>query len=473
MTNGFEYIKLIYEEILRSYEILPDDLQGIEFVEYVSSVYDKLVETKYKGHEKFALHGLKISSSKLKELILDTIFANLYCEFFLMLHNLDEHNYAIRHEIFLTSIECNENFEVDVSQKYKERFRRRMQPNRLNLINKVKIKSNDEITFYSPSLIRAFKETLFIPRPNTNVLDISENYADIFYSLMLDSDEEASSKECKMIRDKVKSHRLWELNEDDINYILGHLVAVLKNDNNGNIFAELMLLEKLYGLYTIADLWDQVVDDYCIGKYLWFPFYALSSMRRFGYCLLHQHLIQSMTSRFMSTINIKDVVDRYIYPICSDMFKKILKTVLKLLENCDDYQRVDILCELVQVCRKNKESVFSDDVISTLLEIPQDFFAEFIKAMNGINVIQDNSFDFGLKLLGIVKLEDSEGMKDYLKILSTKSYKEQFYDPKYKNIEYKLLYDISFYDLTFTKKHTVSKQELHKLFNPNSKRYKK
>ena len=96
MISGYEYIKLIYEKILYSVEYTPENIQEIDFVEYVSSVYDKLVKTKYTGHEKFALHGLKMSSSKLKELILDTIFSNLYCEFFLMLHNLDEYNYAIK-----------------------------------------------------------------------------------------------------------------------------------------------------------------------------------------------------------------------------------------------------------------------------------------------------------------------------------------------------------------------------------------
>lgn len=345
-----------------------------------------------------------------------------------------------------------------------------MQPNRLNLINKVKIKSTDKTTFYSPSLIRAFKETLFIPRPNTNVLDISENYADIFYSLMFDSDEEASSKDCKAIREKIKSHRIWELNEDDINYILGLLVSVLKNDNNGNIYAELMLIEKLYGLYTIADLCALKVGEY-FDDYSCFLFYSLSSMRRLGYCLLHQELINLITDKFAT--NIKDVVDRYIYPICTDILKKVLKTVLKSLENYDDNQRIEIMTKFVNMCRENRKIAFHDDAFPVLYEISPDILAELIKGMNGINIIKNEEFDFLLKLSGIIKLEDGDAMKSYLKIPSTKSYKEQFYSEKYKTIDYKSLFDISLYDLTFTKKHTVSKQELNKILNPNSKRYKK
>ena len=108
-----------------------------------------------------------------------------------------------------------------------------------------------------------------------------------------------------------------------------------------------------------------------------------------------------------------------------------------------------------------------------LMEIPFGTLTECIKGMNGLNITKDKSFDFFLQLLGIQKFEDEEGMKKYLKTLSSKSYKKQYYEEKYKSIDYKSLFDISFYDLTFTDKHTVSKYELNKILNPNSKPRKK
>lgn len=471
MTSGYEKIKLIYGKILHTLDYRLEDIQKIDFAEFVSSTYDELIEKKYTGHEKFATNGLKISSSKMKWLILDTIFSNLYCEFVLMLQNLDEKNFGIRHEFFLTSMEYNENLDIMLSQNCKERFRRRMQSNRLNLIKKVKIKSGDKISFYSPVLIRAFKETLLIPRPNTDVLDISKNYADIFFALMYTPDEEDLSDEYKISREKLRAHRIWKLTPYDENYILHMLQYVIENNYNGNQFVQMMLLEKLYGLHSIADIWNYCIEEY--DEYARLFFYALSTMRRFGYCLLHQQLIDSIIIKITSAMDAKDIVDRFIYPVCTEMMKKILKTVLKGLDGYDDKQRIDIINKLKGVCDENSNIAFADNVIDTLIEIPFGTLAELIKGMNGLNINKDKSFDFLIQLLGITKLEDEEGMKKYLKTLSSKSYTDQYYEAKYKSIEYKSLFDVSFYDLTFTDKHTVSKYELNKIFNPNSKSHKK
>lgn len=471
VISGYENIKLIYEKILHTLDYKTEDIQEIDFTEFVSSTYDELIEKKYTGHEKFAINGLKISSSKIKWLILDTIFSNLYCEFVLMLQNLDEKTFGIRHEFFLTSMEFNENMDIELSQNSKERFRRRMQSNRLNLIKKVKIKSCDKNSFYSPVLIRAFKESLLIPRPNTDVLDISKNYADIFFSLMYTPDEEDLSDEYKISRETLRAHRIWKLTPYDENYILHMLLYVCENNYDGNQFVQMMLLEKLYGLHSIADLWKYCIDDY--DEYAHILFYALSTMRRFGYCLLHQQLIDSITIKISDATGTKDVVDRFIYPICMDMMKKILKTVLKALDGYEDKQRIDIINKLKDVCDENSNIAFGDDVVEILMEIPFGTLTECIKGMNGLNITKDKSFDFFLQLLGIQKFEDEEGMKKYLKTLSSKSYKKQYYEEKYKSIDYKSLFDISFYDLTFTDKHTVSKYELNKILNPNSKPRKK
>lgn len=470
MTNGYENIKLFYEKVWYTLNYKQENILEFNFKEFVSSTYDNLVNTKYTGHEKFATHGLKLPSDILKASILDIIFSNLYCEFLLFLQNLDESNHGMRHEIFLTSTEYNKTLNVNVSQNCKERFRRRMQPNRLNLIKKVKIKSNDKISFYSPVLLRAFKESLLIARPNTEVLDISKNYADIFYSLMFDSDEEAASEDIKTSREIIKSHRLWKLTPNDTSFILNLIQNVIDNEHGGDQFAQIMLLEKLFGLHTIADLWNLKINGH-FDDFSRILVYSLSTMRRFGYCLLHQYLIDSITIR--KPFIVKDVIDRYLYPICTDMLKIILKTIFKSLESYDNEQRVNAIARLIDVCSENSEVAFSYDAIFTLLEIPPELLVELIKGINGLNIIQDSSYDFLIKLLGIVKLEDGEGMKNYLKIFSSKSYKEQFYNLKYKNIDYESLFDISLYDLTFTEKHIPSDLERMKILNPHSKNSKR
>ena len=71
--------------------------------------------------------------------MLDAIYSNLYCDIMVILQNMVGNKSRIRHEMFLTNVEFNSDFHIKVTRSSKERFRRRMQPNRLNLVKKFKI----------------------------------------------------------------------------------------------------------------------------------------------------------------------------------------------------------------------------------------------------------------------------------------------------------------------------------------------
>lgn len=85
-------------------------------------------------------------------------------------------------------------------------------------------------------------------------MDISQCYADVFFSLMFDSDEEVAIAKLKNSREIIKSYRLWKLTNEGTDFILNIYQTVLENPLNGDKFAQLMLLEKLFGVYTVAEL---------------------------------------------------------------------------------------------------------------------------------------------------------------------------------------------------------------------------
>lgn len=126
---GLKYndIKIFYRDILEAESICSNiNVPITEFTDYVMAVYDEIEEVKFNGYKKYASAILGIEQKQFKELMLDAIYSNLYCDIMVILQNMVGNKYRIRHEMFLTNVEFNSDFHIKVTRSSKERFRRRM-----------------------------------------------------------------------------------------------------------------------------------------------------------------------------------------------------------------------------------------------------------------------------------------------------------------------------------------------------------
>lgn len=442
MGTGYDDIKLFYKNILEKESICKNiNVPITEFSDYILSVCQEIEKTKFCKYKQSAIELLELPQCKLNELIIDAIYSNLYCDILLILQNINEKKFRMRHEVFLTSIECNEKLDFEISLACKERFRRRMQPKRLNIVDKVAIKLNSSrFGIDSPTLIRVFKETLLIKRPETEILDISKNYADIFLSLMFDTDEESSLSELKKSRELIKAYRLWKLTNDNTKFILSLYENVLNGPVNGDKFAQIMLLEKLFGIYTIADLFLHKKGRATILE-------SFSQIGGLGYCSLHKQLVEKISGTNYKAI--RRIIYKYIQPFCVDVLSEIVKTIIKFLDESNTECGIEFLINALSECKKNINVIFLSQPVTHLKSSNYDDLTIAIKTITRFRDVND-FFSIGAYL-----------KEHFTPLLSTR-----FYDASYTTLRMPIgfFFEKSYIDLTYAIRKPLVKKDPRELY---------
>lgn len=437
MSAGYDDIKIFYKDILEKESVCKNTNVPItKFSDYILSVYEEIEKAKFCEYKQSAIELLELPQYKIKELIMDTIYSNLYCDILLILQNINKQKFGMKHEVFLTSIECNEKLDFKISRACKERFRRRMQPKRLNLVDRVAIKFNgSRLGIDSPTIIRVFKETLLIKRSETGILDISKNYADIFMSLMFDTDEESSISKLKKSREQIKAYRLWKLTNDDAQFILSLYENVLNGPIHGDKFAQLMLLEKLFGIYTIADLFSQKNGHATMLE-------SFSQIGGLGYCSLHKQLAEKISGTNYKAL--REIIYKYIQPFCVDILSETVKTIINFLYESDTEHGIKFLTNALSECKKNINVMFSYQPITHLKSSNYDDLTIAIKTITRFRDVNE-FYSLGVYL-----------KENFPQLLSTR-----FYDASDTVIKMPIgfFFEKSYIDLTYAIKKPLVKED--------------
>lgn len=366
MSKKYEQIKNIFSDILDTEPLKEISIKNYDRkIDYIRDVYNHITKDKYADMKKEAIQFLGISHSQLDDFLIEIICSNLYCDLALILQNLG--NEVIKHEYLIAS------FGIDGSENKTaaERLRKRLQPDRMNTMEELKNVKDDECVYYAPTVISAYKNTLFVNRVGTDILDISTVFIDIFKALFCETDEQ--TKNVRLI----KAYRLWKFTPDTIHEISKIYQQVFGGENLYK-YAELIFLEKLFGLLTVNDILSQDFNK----KDIVFVTKGMGKMHSLGY--------SSMTNLIVSKINYKnhrifeDIITRYIHPCCSECIATILKHVITYLGTRKNEERALIAESWLKVCcgnlvqisgkylLKNIKSDYTMDVFRTLFDLPED-----------------------------------------------------------------------------------------------------
>lgn len=242
-NDGYEYVKQIFSDIFDDIHDADAPIPEIKLSKYssISTYITDVFESAISGQfmEDFedwylptSCEVMKMEEKEFKRLLLGTVYNNLY--FFLVVISQNINQEKITREAYLKEIIHHENnIQQADKEKFASCFRQRMKraiSNKPILIKCTKEKMvetnyRDDKTkeFYSideyfmPLLLMAFYETIFVPRVNTHIYDISINFIDIFTMLMNDLNETNNSEDKK--RRLIKQYKVWEFTDEVIKFI--------------------------------------------------------------------------------------------------------------------------------------------------------------------------------------------------------------------------------------------------------------
>lgn len=366
MSEKYQQIKNIFSGILESKALKEICIKDyLNKTDYINAVYNNLTNNKYADMKEDAIRFLGIPHDKLDELLTEIICSNLYCDLALILQivgnkrKIKEHLFG---EITGFDVAC---------KKIVSRFEARLKPERLNKEEELKIISDNDHVFYAPTVIKAYKEALFVKRVGTDILDISTVFIDIFMALFCEFDE--SSKNVRLIR----TYRLWKFTPETICEVAKIYQQVLSSDNAYK-YAEIVFLEKLFGLLTLNEILSKDFNK----KEMIYVTAGMGKMNTLGY--------SSMTRLIASKINYKnhhvydDVITEYVYPLCSECITAILHDVITYLAAIKIEERERLVAGLLNACSRNLvqlsnngllDSIESDstmDAFITLFDLPKN-----------------------------------------------------------------------------------------------------
>lgn len=366
MSEKYQQIKDIFSGILES-EILKEICikDYTNKTDYVKAVYSNVTKNKYAEMKKNAIQFLEIPHSKLDDLLIEIICSNLYCDLALILQivgnkrKIKEYYYGE-----IAGTDAN-------NKKVISKLEGRLKPDRLNKKEELKTISDSEHVFYAPTVIKAYKEALFVKRSGTDILDISTVFIDIFKALFCEAKED--SKNVRLIR----TYRLWKFTPETICEVTKIYKQVLSSENAYK-YAEIVFLEKLFGLLTLNEILSKGFNK----KELTHVTTGMGKMNTLGY--------SSMTRLIASKINYKnhhiyeDVITQYVYPLCSECITAILYDVITYIATIKIEERETIVAGLLNACSrklvqfpsndllKSIEYYYTMDAFKTLFDLPKD-----------------------------------------------------------------------------------------------------
>lgn len=433
-----DYVRGVYKDVLRK-EYSDDTSEPTEALNDDSSD-DTLKPTEI----------LNVDSSEFDNLMLEMIFSNLYEYLTLILQSLE--NKGMRHESYLMSLKLSDN----EYKKYSGRFRKRMQPDRIQIkgISSFKhvyshnynMEGISEIKYYIPRLLKAYRDVILIPRKGTSIIDISKYYYDIFTALMYEEESNLCNKEYTNNKELIKSYQVWDFSNGTISQIEDMYKLITKqNDaensdkNNGvnsDKLSEILFVEKLFGLITISELLNKECEE---KEYIKFA-HSISLMNCLGYSRLHKTIIQKIT---WETADVYErMIDEYIYPVCTKCMIECINEIIYYIDRFETEKRIAVVKKFRNACREKmqRSPLLSEGISYNLINRIKKIKRERIKDLDcnaAVELVKE------LKYSRINK--DSETEKEF----AIKSLMRDYaldYDIDINNVE---VYDCGVIELTF------------------------
>lgn len=357
MSDKYEQIKNIFSDVLETEPLKEISIKDYgSKIDYIKGVYNYITKNKYADMKKDAIQFLGISHSKLDEFLIEIICSNLYCDLALILQIVG--NKVIKHEYLIASL----GIDGIGNKTTAERLRKRLQPDRMNKMEELRNVKDVGCVYYAPTVISAYKDTLFVNRAGTDILDISTIFIDVFKALFCETDEQTQN-----IR-LIKAYRLWKFTPDTIHEVANIYQQVFGSENSYK-YAEIIFLEKLFGLLTLNEILTKDFDT----KSLIPITKGIAKMHSLGY--------SSMTQLIASKINYKnhhifeDVIIQYIYPLCSECIAAILKDVITYMGRIEVKEREKLVKTLLNTCHNNTTQMYSKNLFeNTKLDCVMDMF---------------------------------------------------------------------------------------------------
>lgn len=445
MVEGFENIERIYGPILNDDHEYKTMNNLVDFENYLTETFDKMNSkrsTRVFLYESELLNSV-ITSIKLDKLMIETIYSNLYCDIVVILQNLNK-KHTISHEEFISQYQHEGNDPLELSDKCIERFRKRMNPERLNFTDKSRI-GEEKTCCYYPTVSRAYKDTLLIKRNNLDIMDISKNFADIFSYLFFDSDEDNSSESFTKSIEILKSYRIWDFNKLEVLGIreIYRNIFKVKSEKlfESDTHAEFMLMEKMFGFFNIAKLLklDSTSDNNIKNTYF---------LQKLGYTALHEFLLEEIYLN--GNTGLEYAIEDHIYPVCSKTLHQLINNIICYIKKSESKKEtIDFLNKTLELCKSRITFKPYDSDLAPIDAVTGKRVARIIKVRNGLHRLKS--------------IDDFYSSIRQFK----KEFSEDYYDSKYEEtINFNYFFDKSFTDLTLLYKKKRSNRIADDLFPP-------
>lgn len=365
--ESYENIKTVYANVLkRKIPKVTAKIQDGTFYDYVKNVYEELSRNESEERET-AMHWLDVGRSEFDKMMCEVIALNLYCEIVVIEQLL---NRGISRETYINEqkiANTGKNTEDNTSA-----FNKRLEFDRIMLTNRVTIEGKEENWVYRvPTICKAYRDRLFVPRVGTDIVDISEKHFNIFKALF--DYKEENKDEAKTIL----SYKLWEADADTIKYEKGIYEAIY-NSTKGDKIVQFMLMEKMFGLYTFGRLSKKTETDHEISMYA----ECMGLVLGLGYSRLHKNIINKLSE--VNADEFENEVGQYISSLCRMCIYTCLNNGIMYIGNNSAENRKEIVGKFKNACLNlmgKTEDVFTGE----FQEVNEGLIVDLYQKLYNIN----------------------------------------------------------------------------------------
>ncbi len=330
-----------------------DDIRISKFEtvsEYLETVYD-VVMNGYNDELRCSAELMGITLTEMHQLLKEVIYINLYSDFVVIEQLM--HGKGLQKHEYLYDLQKRK----PCSAQTINRIKKRLNKSRLNSNKEFVFRAIDGDEYYVPSVQRMYKEILFVPRTDTQILDISSAYIDIFESLFYDTDEQVKDNVFITERDIIKNYCIWDINEGVLEKVVGIYKNVHYSDLQGDKIAQLIFLEKAFGLYNATALIRKSTTRVNRVKFA----KAICQLKPLGYSKLHESIIKKIDT--VTANAYFSMIDNFIYPAVKEVWKIILISAIKYTDHLEQVKKVEFVRKCKNVCCnftiKGVEQVFT------------------------------------------------------------------------------------------------------------------
>ncbi len=314
---------------------------------------------------------LGIAPTKLDELFMETICSNLYGDLALILQIIVDKG---KRPAFFWG-------EFGVTEKERERtsdrVMRRLRSDRIETLEDLKKISDNENIYRAPVVMPAYRDILLVQKEKNDDIYVSTIFTNIFRTVFYETAEQIEDKFFKKTIRQIRRYRLWEFSS----HTFKHLAKIYQEvcfSKNKYKHAEVVFLEKLFGILTLNEIFEKNFKK----KELTYVIKSMGRMHLLGYT--------NMTKLIASKINFKnhhiveEIIDMYIYPLCSECILTILNDVILYVFRIEIKERQWFVEKLLDDCLNNTaqindilmtKCIQSDclpDMFKTMFDIPKD-----------------------------------------------------------------------------------------------------